>query len=303
VHRSGAAAHGHEPGHGPPGPAGLRLACIAIDDFGLQAGINQAAWELVQAGRVQAIGCQVGGPDWADGVRLLRHLQPDSVDLGLHLDLTERPLAPGTARPLAGLIADAYLGRLDGHALRLQIRAQLGAFSQALGRPPDYIDGHQHVHQLPGVRDALLAELAGLAGQGTRHRPWLRATVVPAGLRQAGLPWFKPRVIQALGAAGLARLARAQGLRTNRCLLGVYDFQGGAGGYARLLAGWMQAGGTGDVLMCHASTDARTDDPLCGARHAEFQVLAGQGFGPLCKRAGIGLQPLRRILGLPQSGA
>jgi hypothetical protein len=249
---------------------------------------------------VQAIGCQVGGPAWVDGARLLRGLPSGQADLGLHLDLTERPLAPDQARPLGRLIADAYGRRLDLAALRRQVRAQLDAFAQALGRAPDYVDGHQHVHQLPGVRDVLLAELAALQAQaqtGNGPGPWLRATRAPAGLARAGLPWFKPRVIEALGAAGLASRMHARGLAGNRCLLGVYDFSGGPGRYARLLAGWLRAMAPGDLLMCHPGSADCGAAALGGARHAEFQVLSGDGFGALCRQAGVDLQPMSRILG------
>ena len=37
------------------------------------------------------------------------------------------------------------------------MRAQIAAFAAAFGRPPDFIDGHQHVHLLPPVAEALLA--------------------------------------------------------------------------------------------------------------------------------------------------
>lgn len=280
-------------------PAGRR-ACIAIDDFGLHDGINQAAGHLVQAGRVHAIGCQVGGPAWADGVRILRSLPAEHVDIGLHLDLTEVPLRPDAARPLGRLVVSAYLGLLDDNALRRQVRAQLDGFTQAVGRLPDYIDGHQHVHQLPGVRSALLDELSRI---DAAHRPWLRSTMAPAGLRAAGLPWFKPRVIQALGALPLVRQASGQGFAMNRRLLGVYDFRGGGGRYAQLLAGWLHAMAEGDLLMCHPSMGARPGDPLHLARDAEFRVLAGDSLVQLCQRAGIRLEPMRHILGRRRTGA
>ncbi len=37
---------------------------------------------------------------------------------------------------------------------------QLDLFEAALGYPPDHIDGHQHVHALPVVRQALIDVVA-----------------------------------------------------------------------------------------------------------------------------------------------
>ncbi len=56
--------------------------------------------------------------------------------------------------------------------MRAEIEAQIDAFEQATGRRPDFIDGHQHVHGLPGVRKALIAVLAARYAKGTQ--PWLR---------------------------------------------------------------------------------------------------------------------------------
>ena len=37
-----------------------------------------------------------------------------------------------------------------------EVRAQFEAFADAFGRPPDFVDGHQHVHLFPQVREAVL---------------------------------------------------------------------------------------------------------------------------------------------------
>ena len=46
--------------------------------------------------------------------------------------------------------------RLDPAALADEIASQVREFVDAFGRAPDFIDGHQHVHLFPQVRDALL---------------------------------------------------------------------------------------------------------------------------------------------------
>ncbi|MFX7329301.1 ChbG/HpnK family deacetylase, partial [Acinetobacter baumannii] len=49
--------------------------------------------------------------------------------------------------------------RLDASALRDEIATQCALFEDATGRAPDYVDGHQHVHQLPQIREALVEVL------------------------------------------------------------------------------------------------------------------------------------------------
>jgi hypothetical protein len=49
--------------------------------------------------------------------------------------------------------------------------------------------------------------------------------------------------------------------------------------------------------MCHPGSADCGAAALGGARHAEFQVLSGDGFDALCRQAGVDLQPMSRILG------
>ncbi|MBX3620748.1 MAG: ChbG/HpnK family deacetylase [Rhizobacter sp.] len=307
MHRRRAAAHGDEEGDAPSGEgvghgaaehSGARAICVCVDDFGLHAGVNEAALRLAAMGRVHAIGCLVGGPAWPAGAARLRALPAEAVDVGLHLDFTERPCGPASRRGLAALIASSLAGRLDAGAVRAEIGAQLQAFEAALGRAPAFVDGHQHVHQLPVIRGALLHELSARYGAA---RPWLRRTRVGGRPGTGRLPaWAKARVIETLGAGGLAVLARAAGYPQNTGLLGVYDFRGGAARYRTLLAAWLHAAAEGDLLMCHPSAAmVLTDplaDPLLGARCAEYAVLGGPAFEALRRDAALTLMPMSRIL-------
>jgi chitin disaccharide deacetylase len=271
--------------------------CIVIDDFGLHTGINHAALQLADMGHIHAISCMVGGPAWLVGSKLLQSLKPHQLDLGLHLDLTETPLLLGATQPLGALIRNCYSRQIDPKALRAEIRLQLDTFEQTIGRRPDYIDGHQHVHQFPIVRDELLQELSARYGD---FKPWLRSTrrartrktLQPLGWRDKLKPW----TIEQLGAAGLAAMACSLGYLQNRCLLGVYDFCGGQDRYDQLLGGWISVAGHGDLLMCHPSLVASSGDLLIQARMAEFQVLSHPALLKRFSRAHIALRPMSQIL-------
>jgi len=263
-----------------------RRLCLCIDDVGLHPGVARAALHLVSMQRVQALGVMVGGPALRHALPLLRGVDPEAVDVGLHLDFTEHPLRAGSRRSLPALLAATLLRRLPMAVLRAEVAAQLDAFEQALGRPPAFVDGHQHVHQLPQVRQALVDELARRSGP----RPWLRSTRAPA--HGSG---SKARLLGLLGGRGLATLAREGGLQQNGHLLGVYGFQGGSARYGRLLDGWLQAASDGDLLMSHPADSAPADDPIGPARLAEFEVLASPALGDALKRRAIVLTPLSRM--------
>lgn len=268
---------------------------LCLDDLGLHAGVNAAAAALARLGRLNAVSCMVGASHWTEAREALAACEAAGADIGLHLDLTEAPLR----RPRQGL--GALLLRSHAHllapaALRDEIEAQLDAFEAALGRAPDHVDGHQHVHQLPQVREALLE---ALQRRYRGRRPWLRSTrhadnlVAPAGQPMGAA--LKPRVIEALGAAGLARLAALHGHRQNGRLLGVYDFRGGEAVYRNWLRAWLHAAREGDLLMCHAATGHRQDDPIGAARHDEMLLLGAPAFAEMLEHAGIGLRPISRM--------
>jgi predicted glycoside hydrolase/deacetylase ChbG (UPF0249 family) len=264
--------------------------CIAVcvDDFGLHPGVNAGVLRLAAQARISATSCLVNGQWWSTGAVSLRALDARAFDAGLHLDLTERPFDPRMRRSIAGWIAAAWLGRVDRIALQREIEVQLDRFETAMGRPPSHIDGHQHVHQFPIVRE-LLVEV--VRRRYPAHSPWLRSTRRAAGAGDAAKAWL----IEALGCAATARLARAHGLAQNGHLLGVYGFEGTAAQYQLRVSRWLAAAQHGDLLMSHAAARTTEADPLLRARLNECEVLAGDEFGAMLGDAQLRIAPLSRI--------
>ena len=230
----------------------------------------------------------VHGEAWRDAAAALRAAR-GAAEIGLHLDLTE-PFGERRFRlPWPRLVVDALAGRLDGRALADEIAAQLDGFERAVGQAPDFVDGHRHVHQLPSVRERLVAEL--VRRYPSHHRPWLRRTVP----RQAWRGGLKPWVIAALGSSGLDALAERHQLQTNRCLLGVYGFGDGEDAYRRRLRGWLDAAADGDLLVCHPAGMARAGDPIGEARVVEHRVLTSPEFSQALVAAGIEVARIRKM--------
>lgn len=265
-----------------------RRVAICGDDFGMDAGIDHAILRLIQARRLSAASCMSSAPGFAArGAELLN----SGADVGLHLNLTERLGLADTPRPaLRRLLWRAYSRQLDLQWVNQEICRQLDRFEDVLGQAPDYIDGHQHVHQLPGVRQLLLAELQRrYAGR----RPWLRLTSVAA---LDGLPWaahVKAHVIASLGGHALAARARASNWPSNRGFLGVYGFEGGRRGYARMLHHWLLHARDGDLLMCHPALAGEIEH--AAQRKAEYEVLADPDLGGWLAANGLSVQRMSVI--------
>jgi len=209
-------------------PLGRLIVCA--DDYALSPAVSLGIRQLAQQGRISATGAMTCMPSWSGEAPALAELSRplgDRLEVGLHLTLTDQePLtemtvfAPEGRMPSVGtLIKAALVGMLPLSEIALELNSQLSAFEAQFGRLPDFIDGHQHVHLLPGIRQVVF----GLF----HHRLdpaqcWLRdcADQPAALLRRGGL--VKAAVVTAL-AKGFAKTAMVRGITVNRGFTGFYD--------------------------------------------------------------------------------
>ncbi len=152
-----------------------RRIWLCADDYGLAPGVNAAIRELILNGRLNATSVMMAAPHCGpDEVAALDSLNSDRprAALGLHVTLTGplRPMSAGFAPlhdgaflPVNDMLKQASARRLKLEPLVAEIATQLRAFMDTFGRPPDFIDGHQHVHLFPQVRDAFLKVVAETA--------------------------------------------------------------------------------------------------------------------------------------------
>lgn len=276
-----------------------RRLALCADDFGSAPGISEAIVELVEAGRLSAVSCLANAPHWSDGAPLLRGLAA-RVDIGLHFNLTEgRPLSPDLARvwprlpALPRLITLAHLGALPLAALRAEFEAQLEAFAGATGAAPNFVDGHQHVHHLPGVRRVVLDAVERL-----RPMPAMRNTGHVLG------PGFglKRALIEATGGRRLLAQLVQRGIAHNAALTGVYDFA--EPDYRVLMLRWLaRVPSEGALLFCHpGGAPGATDDPIGAARERERAYLRSDGFGADLHAAGVALGSVWRVVARARTG-
>lgn len=251
---------------------------VCADDFALDHGAIEATLALIKLGRVTATSALVDSPHWKAAAPELKAVS-DNADVGLHLNLTDR-LEPGTSTwPLPSLLIQSTLRFLPRWRVHDQVERQLDSFADAFGRLPDFIDGHQHAHQLPVVREVLVESVLA---REPKSLPWLRICLPPDEDED-----YKARVVGMLGAPALLELARLHGFPTNARLVGVYGFDLKRDAYLAKVRNWLKAGPDGAVFMCHPSTKASAKDPIGAARRMELGVLAGQSFADALARAGV----------------
>ena len=258
----------------------MKALYLTADDYGYNPAVDDAVLGLIDAGHLSGAGCMTRAPGWrAAAVRTGAFAS--RAGFGLHLDFTE--FSP-QRRGLWPLIATSLARRLDARQLRDEIAAQCALFEDATGRTPDYIDGHQHVHQLPQIRDALIDVLT------TRYAG--RLPLIRISGAQPG-DGAKARFIAGLGARPLAEIARAAGFRITPRLLGVYGFDGDRATYRQRLERWIADARAGDAIMCHPATRALPGDSIGAARVRECAVLGATDFDDLLATGDAMLAPMR----------
>lgn len=236
----------------PSLPPGNVILCA--DDFAISDGVSRGIEELAHARRLSATGAIVTLPAWAPHAERLARLRP-RLAIGLHINLTlgapagaMPTLAPlGKLPALAEIVRMALLGNIDRAEIAAEIGRQLDAFAQATGCQPDFIDGHQHVHSLRGVRDGLIDALTLYFPDGgplVRDPSDTSRTIAWRGAAVA-----KSIVISSLASGFGARIRRA-GFATNDGFSGVSPFTPGSP-FAAELVGFFTAPGSRHLVMCH----------------------------------------------------
>jgi predicted glycoside hydrolase/deacetylase ChbG (UPF0249 family) len=255
---------------------------LCADDYALSPGVDDGILELAQRGRISAVSCLTASPHWVRSAPRLQVLR-GQVDIGLHFALTQlTPLGPmpmlapnGRLPPLRDVYLRALRGAIDRDEIEAELTRQLDAFAQATGRPPDFLDGHHHVHQLPGVR-----EIVARTWRARGQRGWIRNTAAtPQRILGRGVATLRAALIAAFGIAA-RRTWRAAGIATNADFAGVRSFAE-RGPFRALMRRFLVGAQPGLLVMCHPG---EPDDELSRLDHVittraeELAYLRGDDF-------------------------
>jgi predicted glycoside hydrolase/deacetylase ChbG (UPF0249 family) len=261
---------------------------LCADDYGISPGVNRAIRDLIERGRLNATSVMMVGAAIDRGeVEALEASARTSprCAIGLHVTLSApfrpltmhfRPLEGDMFLPFARLLRAAVMRRLDREIFYAEVKAQLAAFADAFGRPPDFVDGHQHTQLYPQIREGFLAAVDEAAPkawvrQGGRDLPLTSRLGAPKAL-----------VLDMLSAQ-FRRRARQAGITFNPAFAGAYDFTRESD-FAGLMRGFVEGLPEGGLVMCHpgfVDEVLRSLDPMTDVREREHQYLASEAFAHL----------------------
>ena len=269
----------------------MKHLILNADDFAFNAAVSRGIVTLAQKGRLTATSAMTLSPRWRQDAPALAELR-DQIDVGLHLDWTSPfAMTSGHGKNLPKAILQAVLGGYNHAQARIVIERQLDAFEQVWQAPPSHIDGHQHVHQFKGIRDALVDIMAKrYNGMPTDRQPYIRISKGAPG-------WLdlKANVIAALNSNAIKKIATKANITPARGLFGIYDFKGSEADFAKLMRQWWHAAPEHKIIMCdpaHGGGDALDeDDGIAQARQREFNYLSSEVFLQALDTAQVSLRP------------
>lgn len=287
---------------------------VNADDLGWTEGVNSGIAEAHHNGIVTSTSFLANGAAFAGGVTLAK--ATPGLGVGVHLNLSDG--APVAARETVASLLNND-GELDGGPESLLLRmagrklrkeeverewdAQIRKVREG-GIEPTHLDGHKHVHMLPGLFEIALrlAKKHGIGGIRISHEGSTLRAALSEGPAQKQSVVLKQGV-QARGLKMLARDARAMAERSGIATTDYFCGIAQTGeltreGVEKLLRNLPE--GTTE-LMCHPGyADAelrRTATRLQESRQMELQILTDPGIRNLVAEEGIRLIDYRYITG------
>ncbi len=243
----------------------MKSIVLCADDYGLTASISEGILSLVEQRRLSAVSCMTCLPDWKHFAPLLKSFT-DQTAIGLHFNLTESD----TALPLGQLMLKSLSGGLDVEWIQDTLDKQLDDFEDQLGQAPDFIDGHQHVHIFPSIRQILFKTVRQ---RYPNHPIWLRR-VNPALTGHDAL--LKAIVLHLMG-LGWEQQASLHQCKLTQHFAGLYSLRPDAN-FASLLQSWMVKLPKGGLIMCHPGAKVVNAVGMMLTRQNEYDYLASDVF-------------------------
>lgn len=251
---------------------------LCADDYGLNKAVAQGIRQLIAMKRLSATSCMVNMPNFKQEAEALLALN-SKVQMGLHFNLTEGQFlsVPGNKLfSLTELLVKTHLRLITADLIRQEFNAQLDAFLEAFGRLPDFIDGHQHVHQFPVIRKVLLDVYQQRLA---KHQVYIRSTYPAFSVSKY---WLKALVLALTGGIALKHSLVKLKIPHNAYFAGIYDFAKNSN-YPRLFKQILQQVKPNTLIMCHPGL-AESDDAIAEARKKELAYFLSDEFVATCER-------------------
>jgi|SRR3989339_1554496 len=250
----------------------MKSFILCADDFAYNQAISASILELIKQQRISATSCMANMPNWPAAAKQLKEFD-GQIDIGLHFNVTEGPALTTIAfKPLKKLLIHSFFRTLNQKCIYNELCAQIDEFVKHFGRLPDYIDGHQHVHQFPIIRSALIQAYQCYFPE---KKAYIRVS-------SNGFSWsLKSLIINLSGALSLKRQLTQLDIPHNQSFAGIYNLDPQQN-YANLFSSFIKEISDHGLIMCHPAN--RSSDEIAAARQQEFDFFSGEEFAAVLEK-------------------
>lgn len=250
----------------------MKHIILCADDYAQNPAITQAILSLLGKERLSAVSCMTDVPGWGVAASSLLPFK-GKIDIGLHFNLTE-----GAANKLSleTLLIKTFFRKVDQSEIESQLMSQLELFESRLGFLPDFIDGHEHVHHLPVLRDALFSVYERVFSK-TSQKPYVRSV-------SREITSFKEAIIQLTGGFYFKNQLVKRKIPHNASFSGFYDFKKD---YRSAFLRFLSQSADHGLIMCHPGIGSV--DSIGLGRQREYDYLASSLFIEDLEKAGVAL--------------
>jgi chitin disaccharide deacetylase len=206
----------------------LKEILICADDYAFCPNNSQSIRELIQNKKINATSCMSDTKYWPQEAEKLKELlkkipKENQPLIGLHFSLTEPTISSNYIKSLVSskntslleLLIRSKLKILSKKKISKILEYQLNNFIKHFGRYPDFIDGHQHVHQFPIIRSVLIK----FHKKRNIETPFFIRSTYPL---YGSLDKFKEFIINLSGAKKFRKLLKKNNILTNNGFAGLY---------------------------------------------------------------------------------
>lgn len=249
----------------------LKTITLCADDFGLNPNISLGIINLVCLKHLSAVSCMTNMPDFITFSDELKKCQ-NQEQIGLHFNLTEGHFVSEPEKKcysLNELLIKTHLRLYNESFFVREFKAQLENFVKVMGFYPHFVDGHQHVHQFPGVREAILLVYEQ---ELRKHKTYIRVTYPSINVSSYR---FKAFVLALTGGKAMSGLLNKLDIPHNHYFSGVYDFSPRTD-YPALMKEWLSRVEDNTLIMCHPSQGLTHDDAIGLARVQEYEYFLSE---------------------------
>jgi predicted glycoside hydrolase/deacetylase ChbG (UPF0249 family) len=284
----------------------VRNLIVNADDLGWTEGINRGIAEGHRKGLVTSTSLLANGRAFETAVKVAA-ANPE-LGVGVHLNLSDGPPTAQNNKVCSLLDSrgelhdgpEGLLLNIAGRSLKLEeVEREWDAQIQKViraGIEPSHLDGHKHVHMLPGLYDITLRLAKKFAIRAIRisHEESTLRSALSAGKPHKGGVVLR----QGVQARGLKLLARDARELADRAGLSTADYFCGIAQTGALTREGVEhflevlPEGTTE-LMCHPGHAddelSKTATRLQGSRQRELEILIDPGIRKIVARRGIRL--------------